>query len=132
MIRLLKKQTKAAEVMPQSCTDVLFSNGYAHCNGQVLGVDVLEQGEKSNILSTTISGMATELGNSQNGIILGESIAKQLALQIDDRVTVTTPDGAVSILKLVGIFTTTASHVARTQAFATLSVIKMLQKSQMC
>jgi lipoprotein-releasing system permease protein len=71
-----------------------------------------------------VQGSLDSLKTAANGIILGRGLARRLALEMNDTVTVTSPTGVIMRMKVVGI-----SHTG-VLAFDEVSAYVLLKKNQ--
>ena len=71
-----------------------------------------------------VAGSLDSLKTAANGIILGRGLARRLALEMNDTVTVTSPTGVIMRMKVVGI-----SHTG-ILAFDEVSAYVLLKKNQ--
>lgn len=115
-------------VSPQVHTNVIYANGVVEQNGTISGVNILEQDIMFDITSTMIAGTVKDLNNTPNGIIIGNGLAKNLNIQKGDNVTVTTSNGSLKVLQVVGIFETTIKNVDQTKSYANVAVVQQLMR----
>ncbi len=73
-----------------------------------------------------VHGSVDELISNQNGIIIGNELAKRLALSIGNNITVISTNGQMRVFKIVGIFRTGRASYDATQAFVDLKRVQAL------
>jgi lipoprotein-releasing system permease protein len=128
IIHFLNTQKAMIAVSPQISASVICSNGNIQENGNVSGVNILEQDKMFDITSTMIVGTVKELGNDPDGIIVGVEMANNLNLKKGDPVTLTASNGSVKVLRVVGIFKTTIKNVDETKCYTNIPVVQKLLK----
>ena len=89
---------------PQLRAQIFYLSGPLDLGGVLYGVDILEEARLSNIGDYIIDGDPAGLANSDNGIILGIGLADKMSLRMGDRVQISTPEGGVFPLKIVGLY----------------------------
>jgi lipoprotein-releasing system permease protein len=131
LIQFLKTNSQVNAISPQITSNVICSNGNIQGNGNVSGVNILEQDKMFDIASTMIAGSVKDLHSNPNGIIIGAGMAKNLSLQLGDNITVTASNGSVKRLRITGIFKTTIKNVDQTKCYANIPVVQqLLQKDR--
>ncbi|MDJ1495527.1 ABC transporter permease [Cytophagaceae bacterium DM2B3-1] len=131
VIHVLKQHKQITAISPQVITNVICSNASIQRNGNVSGVNILEQDKMFDITSTMITGTVQELSSNPDGIIIGRGMAKDLNLKKGDNITLTASNGAVKRLMVTGIFQTTIKTVDNTRCYTNVSVVQqLLQKDR--
>ncbi|HZH67445.1 MAG TPA: FtsX-like permease family protein [Flavisolibacter sp.] len=130
---LLAKELEALPevqgVAPQLATQAFFNNGPIKISGSISGIDVRKQQALFNLQSKVEDGSLDDLLTASNSILLGRGLARKLNAVVGNRVSITTPEGATILLKVVGTFSYGISTFDDTKAFATISTVqKILQK----
>ena len=130
---LLAKELEALPevqgVAPQLATQAFFNNGPIKISGSISGIDVRKQQALFNLQSKVEHGSLDDLLTASNSILLGRGLARKLNAVVGNRVSITTPEGATILLKVVGTFSYGISTFDDTKAFATISTVqKILQK----
>jgi lipoprotein-releasing system permease protein len=126
LIQLLKKRKDITALSKQVSTNVIYSNNNVEENGNVFGVNILEQDKMFDISSTIISGYVQSLANNPNGIIIGIGLSKKLNVQTGGHITLTTAGGSFKKLEVVAVFSTTIKGVDDTKSYANIPVVQQL------
>lgn len=82
--------------------------------------------EVSSIEDKMIEGSLEALNANPNGIIVGIGLINKFKLALGRNVTVTTSDGIVRSMKIVGIFRTGTANYDETQTYALLKKVQSL------
>lgn len=80
----------------------------------------------STIESLMTIGNLDSLSANADGIIIGEALAQKLDLQVGNSLTVTAPNGAVKLMKVVGLFKSGNKGYDEGQTFALLKKVQAL------
>ncbi len=90
-------------------------------NGVTLNGMIPEEIHKvSTIEDYMKEGSVTRLVSNPDGMLIGQSLAKQLSLSLNDTISVAAQTGSVRTFKIVGIYQTGRSSYDRRQVFVTL------------
>ena len=73
-----------------------------------------------------VEGSAEALHQTNNGILLGAGLAEIMSLDIGDRVQISTVQGAVFPLKIVGLYQSGIADVDNIQSFANLNTVQRI------
>jgi lipoprotein-releasing system permease protein len=103
-----------------------ITNSHVQENGNVFGVNILEQDKMFDLSSTIISGSIKALANNPNGIIIGIGLSKKLNVQYGDYITLTAANGSSKRLEVAGIFKTTIKSVDNAKAYTNIPVVQQL------
>ncbi len=104
LIEVLRKDKRVKGATPQVSARVFYSSGMVRLNGNVVGINVLEESRLFNFNEYIINGKPIDLANNENGIILGAGVAKKLSLHMGDIVQLISTNGGFVRLKIEGIF----------------------------
>lgn len=130
VLNQLQKRTEITSISKQVSTEILYSNSNVQENGNVFGVNILEQDKMFGITTTMIAGSVNALVNNPNGIIIGSGVADKLNLNKGDYINLTTSKITKS-LEVVGIFKTTVKNVDNTKSYTNIAVVQqLLQKDR--
>jgi len=80
----------------------------------------------STIRKYMIDGRLDNLYGNPDGIIIGNNLAKELSLKLNNTITVVSTSGNIKRFKIVGIFRTGRGNYDTTQTFANLKSIQTL------
>lgn len=90
-------------------------------NGVTLSGMIPEEIHKvSTIADYMVEGSVDRLISNPDGMLIGQSLARQLSLALNDTITVAAQAGRVRTFKIVGIYQTGRSAYDRRQVFVTL------------
>lgn len=126
LIQQLQKQQEIIAISKQVSSNVIYVNSNVQENGSVLGVNIREQDKMFDITSTMISGTVKDLADNPDGIIIGVGLSAQLNVKKGDYITLTTANGAVKRLEIVGIFKTTIKNVDNTKSYVNIPAVQQL------
>lgn len=128
---LVNKDDRVLGTSPQVTTQVFYNYGPKQLNGNILGVDILDENKLFDLRSRMKDGHIEDLLSNHNGVIMGKGLAKKLNMQLGDRVVITTPLGTTMMLKIVGIFQMGIGIVDNVRSYANISTVQtILQKDQ--
>ncbi|MGN6211091.1 ABC transporter permease [Parafilimonas sp.] len=123
---LLQHQPEITSYTTQVNINVFFKNAGNKVNGNISGVDVLNEDKVFNISKYVVQGNWYNLKQTNNGIIVGSQLAKTLSLTIGDNVNILTSDGVNKNYKVIAIFTTNISGVDKSKAYININVARQL------
>lgn len=126
LMQQLRQRKDITALSKQVSTNVIYANGNIQENGNVFGVNILEQDKMFDISSTLISGSANSLSNNPNGIIIGFGLSQKLNVQNGDYITLTTANGSSKRLEVVGVFKTTIKGVDNTKSYTNIPIVQQL------
>ena len=131
IINQLKNYAEIDAVTPQVNINVFFRNGSIKVNGMLSGIDV----ENEDLLFQTsdymVDGDWQELNHRNDGIILGQGLAKKLSLKVNDNIIVSTADGATRNYKIIGILATTLASVDNSKAYIKIGTARQILSKNM-
>ena len=128
IIAKLETYREVVAVSPQVSANVIYSSGSVRYNGNVSGVNILEQDKMFDISSTLATGTVKDLNRSVDGIIIGVGLSENLNVKKGDHITLTVSNGASRTLRIVGIFKTTIKNIDRARTYTNPSVVQQLLK----
>lgn len=126
LISELKKDKRVRGVTAQATARVFYVAGSIELNGIVNGIDVMEQVKLFNFGDYIIEGSGESLLKRNNGILLGAGVAKKMSLNVDDKINVSTPNGGVFPLKIVGIYQSGLAEVDNVQSYVNVKTAQQL------
>ncbi len=131
IISLLRDDPGVVGAAPTVASQVFYNYGPVQLNGNILGVDIMEEDKLFDLRSKMKAGTIEELKASTDGIIMGSGLARKLNVLKGDRVVVTTPQGQTIPLKVVGIFQMGMGVLDNVRSYANISTVqKILQKEK--
>ena len=93
----------------------------------ITGIEPDRERLVTRIEKDIVEGSIDSLKTAANGIILGRGLARRLALQMNDTVTVTSPTGVIIRMKVVGISHTGVLAFDEANAYVLLKKNQILQ-----
>jgi lipoprotein-releasing system permease protein len=111
---------------PRITTQVFFNDGNIDLTGIVQGIDPALENKLFNFDEYMISGSAADLSKIPNSIILGKTLADLLLADVGEVIQLTTTQGQVFQLKVVGLFQSGIQEYDKTQSYASVNVVQKL------
>ncbi|AEE49291.1 ABC transporter permease [Haliscomenobacter hydrossis] len=129
LAKVLESMPEIKGVAPQVATQVFFNNGPIRISGSLLGIDVKRQGELFTLGQKMDAGQLIDLLGINDGVLLGYGLAKTMNVGVGDRVSITTSEGNILMLRVVGIFSYGMADFDNARAYATLATVqKVMQR----
>jgi lipoprotein-releasing system permease protein len=129
IIDFVQKNPMVQGIAPLLNSQVFYNFGPIQLNGQIAGVDILEEDKLFGISEKMKEGKIENLLTTSDGIIMGSGLAKKLNVHLNDRIVITTPDGALFTMKIVGIFQMGLGMIDNIKSYANLKTVqKILQQ----
>jgi lipoprotein-releasing system permease protein len=126
IIQQLKQQKEVTVISKQVAANIIYSKGNVQENGNLFGVNILEQDKMFDITSSMISGNVQSLIANTEGIIIGAGLAERLNVKRGDYITVSTSKATSKTLEVTGIFRTTIKGIDNTKSYVNLSIVQQL------
>jgi len=126
MAEMIRKDPMVRGVSPQLTSQVFYNYGPVQLNGQISGVNILEEDRLFDIKAKMKEGRIENLIVSQDGIIMGTGLAKKLKAKTGDRVVITTPQGFTMTLKIVGLFQMGIGAIDNVKSYANISTVQSI------
>lgn len=126
LIDYLENDERVKGVSPQVSAQVFYIGGAIELNGMVKGIDVNKEIELFNFDEYIVEGSPEDLIKNNNGILLGAGIADKMSLEIGQRIQVSTVNGGVFPLKIVGIYQSGLADIDKVQSYVNLSTAQQL------
>jgi lipoprotein-releasing system permease protein len=128
---IINKDRRVIGTSPLISTQVFYNYGTLQLNGNILGVDIMDEDKLFDLHSKMKSGRIEDLLSNHNGVIMGKGLAKKLNVRLGDRVVITTPLGTTMMLKIVGTFQMGIGVVDNVRSYANISTVQtILQKEE--
>jgi lipoprotein-releasing system permease protein len=125
----IRKDPDVFGVSPLVTSQVFYNFGPIQINGLLYGVQIMEEDKLFDLKSKMKQGKLENLLSLQNGIIMGEGLAKKMNMQLGDKVYISTPRGNTILLQVVGIFKYGVGAIDDARSYANMSTVqKVLQK----
>lgn len=126
LIESLKKEKSVKEITTQVNVNVFFKNVGNKINGVISGVEINSENSVFQIEKYITHGNWFDLNQYTDGIILGEELADNLSLKINDNISVLTSEGINKNYKVIGFFKTGVSNVDKTKAYVSINSARQL------
>ena len=129
IVRIIRSDPRVQGVAPMLSSQVFYNYGPVQLNGNILGVDILQEDKLFDLRSKMKSGRIEDLLTNHSGIIMGTGLARKLNVRVGDRVVTTTPQGYTITLKVLGTFQMGLGAVDNVRSYANISTAQaILQK----
>lgn len=125
IIRVLKEDKRIIDVAPKVTTPVLFNSGTIEISGVINGIDVISEEKLFKVSDNVTEGKVGDLAQN-NSIIIGKGLADKMLLTIGDIIKITTSQGNLASLKIVGISEFGISYVDNTTSYTSLATAQKL------
>ncbi len=126
IMNALRADKRVKGVTPQVSTRIFYQSGSILLNGNLIGIDVLEETRLYNFQQYIVNGLPQDLVSTDNGVILGIGVAEKLSLKVGDYVQMVTQNGSTIRLKIVGFFQSGLADIDKLQSYTN---IKTAQKA---
>ena len=126
IISLLEKHPDIEGVSPFLGSQAILRAGIVQIGGRIAGIDV----EKEDIVFHTsdymVQGDLRKLNTINNGIILGEGLAQNLGVKLNDNISIIAPNSTTLDMKVVGINRTGLTELDRSRAYISIRNAQIL------
>ncbi len=126
ILKKLKSTRGVVGATPRLRAQIFYLSGSINLGGVLVGMDILEEARISNLGDYIVQGSARALDESDNGIILGIGLAEKMSLHMGDRVQVSTPEGAVFPLRIVGLYQSGLADIDNSQSLVRLQTAQRI------
>lgn len=123
---ILRRDPRVKGVSAQVGSQAFYNYGPIQLNGNILGVDVLEEDKLYQLRGQMKEGRIEDLLSFPDAVIMGAGLARKLQVKKGDRITVTTPEGVTITLKVCGIYKTGIGMVDNVRAYANISTVQKI------
>jgi len=106
---------------------VFLRYGTREVSATLVGIDPQRERRVTHIERDLLAGKLDDLYAAQNGIILGDGLARKIGANVGDSLTATSPAGAVLKVEVVGIFATGVTAIDNFESYALLKKAQVLQ-----
>lgn len=121
IIAQIHKNKEIDAVTPQVTANVIYTSGSVQLPGNVAGVNIAEENRMFDVQGNMVKGDWRDLNRINNSILIGKGIADKLSLHVGDNITVRSGTGAPTILRIVGIFSTTVKQIDETKSYTNIT-----------
>lgn len=122
----LRKDKRVKGITPQVNVNVFYLAGSIELNGVVTGINALDEVDLFNFGDYIVNGTAQDLIKNDQGILLGAGIAQKMSLKVGDRIQLSSINGGVVPLKIVGFFQSGLADVDKVQSYVNLRTAQQL------
>lgn len=126
IMNALRNDKRVKGVTPQVSTRIFYQSGSILLNGNLIGINVIEETRLYNFQQYIVQGTPQDLESNDNGVILGIGVAEKLSLKVGDYVQMVTQNGSNIRLKIVGFFQSGLADIDKLQSYCN---IKTAQKA---
>ena len=127
LIHYLNEDRRVRGAIPQLRAQIFYLSGSIELGGNLVGVDIMEEARLYNMRDYIVEGSAEALRNTDNGILLGAGLAEKMSLGTGDRVQISTVEGTVTPLKIVGIYQSGIAEIDNVRSFANLKTVQRIE-----
>ena len=122
----LRKDPRVVAVSPRLVAQVFFNVGTVDLNGQVSGIDVMQEVRYYQFADYMVAGDPRDLATGNNTIVLGKGLADMMKKRPGDVVQVTTATGERTLLRVTGIFQSGLAEYDKVQCYANIKTVQKL------
>lgn len=126
IINALRIDKRVKGVTPQVSTRIFYQSGSILLNGNLIGINVIEETRLYNFQQYIVNGTPQDLESNDNGVIIGIGVAEKLSLKVGDYVQMVTQNGSTVRLEIVGFFQSGLADIDKLQSYCN---IKTAQKA---
>ena len=126
ILSYLKDHEDVRGATPQLRSQIFYLSGTIELGGNLHGIEVMEEVRLSNFQDYIVEGSPEALHQTNNGILLGIGLAEKMSLDVGDRVQISTVQGTIFPLKVVGLYQSGIADVDNIQSFANLNTVQRI------
>ncbi len=126
ILSFLREKESVRGATPQLRAQIFYLSGSIEIGGNLIGIEVMEEVRLSNFQDYIVRGNAEALLHTDNGILLGAGLADKMSLSIGDRVQISTVQGDIFPLKIVGIYQSGIADIDNIQSYANLKTVQRI------
>lgn len=126
IISLLEEHPEVEGVSPFLGSQAILRAGIVQFGGRIAGIDVEKEDVVFHISDYMVQGDLRRLSTLNNAIILGEGLADNLGVKLNDNVTLIAPNGTTLDMKVVGINRTGLTELDRSRAYISIRNAQIL------
>ena len=125
IIQNLKNDSRVIDVAPKITTPVFFNSGTIEISGIINGIDVMAEDKLFTISDYIVEGKVENL-RQNNSIIIGKGLADKMLLSVGDILKITTANGNLAALKIVGISQIGITEIDNVMSYTSLDMAQKL------
>lgn len=126
IVDIIKKQPEVKDITTQVNSSVFFRNGAKKINGNIYGVDPINENRMFGSADKVIKGKWNDLNYMKSGLIIGKNLAENLGLKQNDNVNILTPDGISKNFTVIGIIETSIKEIDKSRAYINIAAARQL------
>ncbi|NNF83293.1 MAG: ABC transporter permease [Flavobacteriaceae bacterium] len=126
ILNYLNEKDNVRGAIPQLNTQIFYIAGTIELGGNLTGINPIEESRLFNFQNYIIEGTPQDLYRNDNGILLGRGLAQNMSLKVGDRVQISTIEGNIFPLKIVGFFQSGIADIDNIQSFANLKTVQRI------
>lgn len=126
IISLLEKHPDIEGVSPFLGSQAILRAGIVQYGGRIAGIDVDKEDVVFHTSDYMIQGDLRKLNTINNAIILGEGLAQNLGVKMNDNLSLIAPNGTTLDMKVVGINRTGLTELDRSRAYISIRNAQIL------
>ncbi len=126
ILKTIQQDDRVLGVAPKITAPVFFNAGKISITGVISGIDADVESRLFHFNDYVVDGKSQDIINISNSIILGKGLAEKLIATIGDVIYVTTPQGEMFSLKVVGFFQSGLQELDKTQSYASLGTTQKI------
>lgn len=126
IIEALKNDDKVLGVAPKISSQVFYNIGAVNIGGIVNGIDVEEEKRLFFFDDYVVKGDSKDLDRVSNSIIIGKGVADKLLADVGDVIQISTIQGEIMKLKVVGLFQSGVAELDKVQSYASISTTQKI------
>lgn len=126
ILNAVRKDERVTGAAPRVVAQVFFQAGTSEITGVINGIETDIESRLFHFEDYVTQGSPKDISIVSNSIILGKALADVLMANVDDVITVTTPQGERFALKVVGYFESGLQELDKVQSYASLSTTQKI------
>lgn len=126
IISLLEKHPDVEGVSPFLGSQAILRAGIVQYGGRIAGIDMEKEDVVFHVSDYMVQGDLKRLSTINNAIILGQGLAENLGVKLNDDVRLIAPNGTALDMKVVGINRTGLTELDKSRAYISLRNAQIL------
>ena len=126
IIKYLNDDDNVKGAIPQVKAQIFYIAGSIELGGNLTGINAIDEARLFNFQNYIVKGSTKDLHNNTNGILLGSGVADKMSLDVGDRVQISTINGEIFPLKIVGFYQSGLAELDAIQSFANLKTVQRI------
>jgi len=123
-------EIQGIHVAPTLSGQAFLRYGAKDVSATLIGIEPNAERRVTKLESDLMAGSLDALYSAPNGIILGEGLAQKVGAEMNNTLSVVSPEGVLLKMKVVGIFRSGITTIDNFQAYALLKKAQVLQDRQ--